>query len=39
MADLPREARALVALVEEHAGVPVTIVGVGPGRDEVAVRS
>jgi adenylosuccinate synthase len=39
MADLPLEARALVALVEEHAGVPVTIVGVGPGRDEVAVRS
>jgi len=38
MADLPREARALVELVEEHAGVPVTVVGVGPGRDEVVLR-
>jgi adenylosuccinate synthase len=39
IADLPPGARELVALVERHAGAPVTVVGVGPGRDEVAVRA
>src|SRR3954447_238645 len=34
-ADLPREARDYVDFVSEHAGVPVRLVGVGPGRDQV----
>src|SRR3954451_7421479 len=35
VADLPREARDYVDFVSEHAGVPVRLVGVGPGRDQV----
>ena len=38
-ADLPREAKALVELVEREVGIPVSIIGVGPGRDECVVRS
>jgi adenylosuccinate synthase len=34
VADLPAEARAYLALVEEHVGVPVTFVGTGPERDQ-----
>ena len=34
-ADLPREARDYLDFVSEHAGVPVRLVGVGPGRDQV----
>ena len=34
-ADLPREARAYLACVSEHTGVPVRLTGVGPGREEV----
>jgi adenylosuccinate synthase len=34
-ADLPAEARAYLELVAERAGVPIRLVGVGPGRDEV----
>ena len=34
-ADLPPAARAYLALIAEHAGVPVRLVGVGPGRDQV----
>jgi adenylosuccinate synthase len=33
--DLPREARDYLAFVSEFAGVPVRLVGVGPGRDQV----
>ena len=36
--DLPPQAKALVELVEQHVGVPVTIVGVGPERNECVVR-
>ena len=34
-ADLPREARDYLAAIADSAGVPITLVGVGPGRDEV----
>jgi adenylosuccinate synthase len=34
-ADLPSEAREYIAYVSEAAGVPVRLVGVGPGRDQV----
>ena len=34
-ADLPAEARHYLAAIEEGAGVPVRLVGVGPGRDQV----
>jgi len=33
--DLPREAREYLEFVGEHAGAPVRLVGVGPGRDQV----
>jgi adenylosuccinate synthase len=38
-ADLPVEARAFIELVEREVGIPVSIIGVGPGRDECVVRS
>ena len=34
-AELPREARDYLDFVSEHAGVPIRLVGVGPGRDQV----
>jgi adenylosuccinate synthase len=34
-ADLPSAARAYLDLIAEYAGVPVRLVGVGPGRDQV----
>ncbi len=34
-ADLPAEARAYLEYIEEFAGVPIRLVGVGPGRDQV----
>ncbi len=34
-AELPREARDYLELVRESTGVPVRLVGVGPGRDQV----
>jgi adenylosuccinate synthase len=37
-ADMPASARALVELVETNVGVPVTIVGTGPERDDCVVR-
>lgn len=37
-AGLPAEAKAYIKLVEKHAGCPVTMVGVGPGREELLVR-
>ncbi|HWS46319.1 MAG TPA: adenylosuccinate synthetase, partial [Acidimicrobiia bacterium] len=35
--DLPREARDYVKFVEEFSGVPVSIVGVGPAREQTIV--
>ncbi len=37
-ADLPRQARDYVARLEELAGVPVTCISVGPGRDQTIRR-
>ena len=36
--DLPTEARELIELVERITGVPVSVVGVGPERDDCIVR-
>jgi adenylosuccinate synthase len=33
--ELPREARDYLEFVSDHAGVPIRLVGVGPGRDQV----
>jgi adenylosuccinate synthase len=33
--DLPAEARDYLAALSDHIGVPVVLVGVGPGRDQV----
>jgi adenylosuccinate synthase len=33
--DLPREARDYIDFISEYVGVPVHLVGVGPGRDQV----
>lgn len=38
MADLPRNARAFVAFIEEQVGVPVQVVSVGPDREQT-IRS
>jgi adenylosuccinate synthase len=35
VADLPREARDYLDFIAEGAGVPVRLIGVGPGRDQV----
>ena len=35
--DLPAEAREFVKFVEKHAGVPVSFLGVGPGREQTVV--
>jgi adenylosuccinate synthase len=35
IADLPREARDYLDFIAEGAGVPVRLIGVGPGRDQV----
>jgi len=37
-ADLPQQAKALIQLVEQHVGVPVSMIGVGPERNECVVR-
>ena len=36
--DLPSKAKALIELVEKHVGVPVSIIGVGPERNECVLR-
>jgi len=36
--DLPQQAKELINLVEQHCGVPVTMIGVGPERNECVVR-
>jgi adenylosuccinate synthase len=33
--DLPQEARDYLAAISDHAGVPINVIGVGPGRDQV----
>jgi len=38
LSQLPAEARAYIELIEKHAGCPVTIVGVGPSREELLVK-
>ena len=38
-ASLPASARALVAIVERETGIPVSMVGTGPARDAMVVRS
>jgi adenylosuccinate synthase len=35
LSDLPQAARDYLDFVAEHTGVPVALVGVGPGRDQV----
>jgi adenylosuccinate synthase len=37
--DLPRAARVYVDAVEKLGGVPVTAVGVGPGREQTLLRT
>jgi adenylosuccinate synthase len=32
--DLPPEAKAYVARIEQHLGVPITFIGVGPEREQ-----
>jgi adenylosuccinate synthase len=34
-ADLPKEARDYLAAINDHLGIPIRLVGVGPGRDQV----
>jgi len=34
-ADLPREARDYLAAISDYAGVSISLIGVGPGRDQV----
>lgn len=38
-AALPPAARQVIELVEQYVGVPVTIIGVGPERDDCVVRA
>ena len=38
-ASLPASAQALVAIVERETGIPVSMVGTGPARDSMVVRS
>ena len=35
MSDLPDAAREYLQFIAEHVGAPVTLVGVGPGREQV----
>lgn len=37
-ADLPKNAQKYVHFVEDQAGVEISMIGVGPGRDEVIIR-
>ncbi|MEZ4358216.1 MAG: adenylosuccinate synthase [Eubacteriales bacterium] len=36
--DLPKEARRYIEFIEEYTGIPVDMIGVGPGREECIVR-
>jgi adenylosuccinate synthase len=35
LSDLPEGAREYLQFIEEHTGAPVTLIGVGPGREQV----
>jgi len=35
--DLPRRAVEYIRFLEDHVGVPITMVGVGPGREQVVL--
>jgi adenylosuccinate synthase len=35
LSDLPDAAKEYVQFIEEHAGAPVALIGVGPGREQV----
>jgi adenylosuccinate synthase len=35
LSDLPQAAREYLDFITEHIGAPVTLIGVGPGRDQV----
>lgn len=37
--DLPKNAQKLIEFIEEKTGVPITMIGVGPGREEVITRN
>lgn len=37
--DLPAQARAYVEYIEKTAGVPVNLIGVGPGREQTILRN
>ena len=36
--DLPMEAKEYISFIEKNLGVPVSIISVGPGRDETIIR-
>ena len=36
--DVPDEAKAFIAEIEEKVGLPVTLIGTGPGVDEIIDR-
>jgi adenylosuccinate synthase len=36
--DLPKAARDYIGFIEDHTGVPVQLVGVGPGREQIVKR-
>ena len=37
--DLPKEARQYIEYVEEAIGIPVRMIGVGPARDAIVLRT
>ena len=39
LADLPENARRYVTAIEEHAGVPIVLVSVGPERTQTIERA
>lgn len=36
--DLPQEARDYVSFIEEETGIPIAMIGVGPGREQCIIR-
>ena len=36
--DLPKEGRDIIETIEEETGVPITMIGIGPDRDQVIAR-
>jgi hypothetical protein len=38
MDDLDREAREFVSRIEEETGIPVTLIGTGPGEEDIIDR-